>query len=923
MPILLPRLAGVVALAALLCTGLPLHAATAEAELPWTTLYAIDFADANQPIAVERNGASAHGVLPVGWGIGHSLGSPNRITATVMDDDGLTQSRFLRMDASREPGHRAPLIQFGNLEAAVARPEGEHLIRIRWRLRGSPNAMLRLYLNEAGWRKRVLCSGQWQMVEETFRLPAKKTDTPLAISLHLEGSSTDAATIDLRDFQLNAVPVAALAARLRTTFADGYPTNLLRTTRFPLGKPSTWTFLHDRYGSIGASASGDTAQPGPSGFPSLRVSSSLDEIADPWFIATTGIPLISEPFVIPDTASPHVFSCFVKGAGSVRLAIHHGWRPMEATTMTLTDTWQRMALPFTPALYDPKPHQAWFTIHPAEANAAVWIADVQLERATDTAAPAAGAYATRHPAEVQLSFQRPWHVSFADETPVVSWAASGDLTGAHLHARVTTQDGQERTLPPIPLSDRSLQLGELSSETQLGQVRIDAWIERDGTVISPVDEITVLRVERPRYWGQDAPNSFFGLHAKAHPDNAALAKALGFNWNRDWGNNWNQLEKSAGNLILRRERLQVYRDAHLLNMPVLAGTPDWAKRREEGLLPPTTHAPPDLAAYATFVDQFLAFHHGQVAAIEIGNEPWIGHHWCRGVNPTNNRPQPFTDPWQEFIAMTQTGLAAARARDPNILVVGINASSGDGNSGLGWTEAMLARGALDSCDAAAFHCYQFANGMPGDVFETVAMAPVHAIKTARPTHPVWMTEGSPNAHLLGQGLNRLSVPGARPDTELGLRGTRLVRYCVGQMAVGVDRTFLYIMGGAGFWEGSEDWGWRILTDPYGQPLPEAAAIAACAWHLEDAQWRAAGLFAPGVGVHLFTRADGAGIAVLGDDLAATDNPGITVPAIPGVSARDRWGNPLQAGDRVAREVVYLTHPDGIAPLATALGITVP
>ena len=57
-------------------------------------------------------------------------------------------------------------------------------------------------------------------------------------------------------------------------------------------------------------------------------------------------------------------------------------------------------------------------------------------------------------------------------------------------------------------------------------------MERDGTRISPYNEIVMTRLERPVFWGQDAPDSPFGCHFIALESTIRMMKACGINWAR-------------------------------------------------------------------------------------------------------------------------------------------------------------------------------------------------------------------------------------------------------------------------------------------------------------------------------------------------------------------------------------------------------
>jgi hypothetical protein len=110
-----------------------------------------------------------------------------------------------------------------------------------------------------------------------------------------------------------------------------------------------------------------------------------------------------------------------------------------------------------------------------------------------------------------------------------------------LKAKVVDVYGDEKSLAGIELrsgggNSPTAQYGTLAydvfPEDSLGQFRIEALAERDEKRISPVNELVMTRIRRPRYWDKDAPDSPFGDHFLSNARTVASMKAAGINWER-------------------------------------------------------------------------------------------------------------------------------------------------------------------------------------------------------------------------------------------------------------------------------------------------------------------------------------------------------------------------------------------------------
>ncbi len=91
----------------------------------------------------------------------------------------------------------------------------------------------------------------------------------------------------------------------------------------------------------------------------------------------------------------------------------------------------------------------------------------------------------------------------------------------------------------------------------------------------------VYRLPRPKYWGQDAPNSAFGVHTTSTTRHCVMLKAIGVNWTRlhDAGLDyigWYHLEPRKGQWEFRDEPIHRYRKQHVMILGELGTAPPWA-----------------------------------------------------------------------------------------------------------------------------------------------------------------------------------------------------------------------------------------------------------------------------------------------------------------------------------------------------------
>lgn len=127
-------------------------------------------------------------------------------------------------------------------------------------------------------------------------------------------------------------------------------------------------------------------------------------------------------------------------------------------------------------------------------------------------------------------------VQFDKHAPQIIAAVTGRHSGI-LRARASSAYGGEKQPrdPPVDPGPKGLTGSRLSFDVfegrRLGPFRIEAWVEREGRRISPVSELVLVRIRRPRYCHKDAPEPAFGVHVGSpgarHPAGQGRRRQLG------------------------------------------------------------------------------------------------------------------------------------------------------------------------------------------------------------------------------------------------------------------------------------------------------------------------------------------------------------------------------------------------------------
>ncbi len=849
-----------------------------------------------------EKGNNITGALPDGWS--DNTGWKSKV---VVEYKPVTEAgrSFLRITQSSGGG-----LQFTHALPGMEKEPGYYRLRFTARslVGGSPGVRFTGAPYTTVWSATPAMDAQWRDFSYDFRLATQPQS--LGLYFYLSGDGT----LDLQRLKLVRLSDQDLIEEIKAKHPDAGRGNLARLSRFPLGLPSGWSIDRDWSDGDQVRVDSDPAVPGPDGCPSLKLE------------APQGILVYSAPFPVPWSFEAHVASLSVRGDFDGKLIVAGGkgqWCASMPLKSTGTD-WRRVELTFKPLLLAPAHHLR------IEGKGTLWLDQLQVEHATT-----ATAYAPQRPVEVSLALPASdassARVIFDDEPLTLKYAVVGQCPGATLKTRLVTMYGDQEMLAPVTLGGDRLSGGTLSfapvRQHPLGPYRLETWVEdAAGQKLSTVTEVVCYRLHRPRYWGKDAPDSFFGTHTLSTNRHLTMAKAAGCNWVRlhDSGTayiGWSFLEPEKGKWQFRDAELQRYRDHHLKILGLLSTSPGWASNWGK---PCTDYfdrylEPRNMDDWANAVRTIVGRYRDIIDSYEIWNEPWGSSFWSLRFDEKHGTDWlahfvASDTPAADYARLQQVAYAAAHEVDPQVTIVGFNTYGSE--SGSKWTREVLQAGGLDTCDAISYHHYESAmTGMPGDATEKAYQAALGPIteKLGTVPKPVWMSEGAPLSGDPSTGFYRSTLPYDSEDTGWRV-ADRLARYMLTRRATGEKHAFLYTMHGHSTFGGPMDWSTLITADGYLHP--SAAAHSALAWLLEDTAYITRVTLADGVYAYLFASAERAVAAVTTGPTHAAYN----LPAADGVQRLDLFGNPLPPGAAIDDRVHYVTCAAGLASLREALGV---
>ncbi len=818
------------------------------------------------------------------------------------ETDNLGAQHFLRFNIlSGEPQFTAPLtgIESGRCYrlTVLMRNLTEGPVKASLRILPAPYTTL-----AAG---DLMPSREWTTQTLEFQV-AQPVEQPVGLILNF----FDPGIVEISDLKLEEfVPGAAQVRR-----PDAALPNFFRNSRLPYGLQSGWQYDRDScYGVIAP----DPAATGPSGSPALKLES--------W--PRWQIGLYSEPFNVADPEVENAVSFSYRGDGDFTAEVQFQGKALRQMKLAPSAGWKRIALPFR------APPDAWAFTLKIRGTGRIWVDAFRAAPASEQEYRSAGEceVALTLP-ETELAASR---IQFADEPARIDYHVTGNIpAGTELRFSLSDLYGETRQLPPAVLAgnrkEGSVTL-PIPPEKPFGQFRLEAQAFHGDKPVSPPNELVLTRLPRPVHWGEDAPDSPFGIHVTSFDPSLKAVKAAGVNWARlhDAGMEyigWFYLEPEKGVWKFRDRDIKAYRDNHIKIFGQLGTAPGWASylsKTDTGRNHIAYHdryfQPLDREEFANYAATVAARYKGVIDDWFIWNEPWIHGWWGVSYDKKTGRYITSKQPQADFARLCATAYDTVKRVNPAAKVSGFNTTGGA--NGEQWTRGVFEAGGLDQCDTVDFHFYtDRAVGYPGDGGERAVDSAIGLLRRQGLDKPVYMSEGQ-GASLGSQtgdtsmryvGLYRHTVPWENSEDYHSV-SDRNVRYHLSLLANGVDKVYLY----------SAHCYFNLARVPYflvmfnadGYPHPMLAAYSAMTQRLEGLRFKRLLQLADGVYAYIFDdgkrstaviapRPGGQGVRVAGD--------------LPELRAADLYGNPLALPAACTDRVFYLSAPVPADRLADSL-----
>ena len=781
---------------------LQLLVASAGLAIPAETVIDIDFTRGTRPVDSAKVGM-CRGVLPPGVGDNFSMWSGGQCETRLMTEDGRS---FLRFAADTGKG----AVQFSIPCAKLAPP---CCFRITVEGRTRSNALgLGFRLNPApytNFSSHNFRSSGWK-TESFLGTIQAKADASIGLYLYPSTGETDLCRLKVERVD-RSVLVAAIPRppKDRVSFID---------RRFPLGLPNGWNL--DRDAETGtATAAQDAGSP----VPVLRLASGEGEPFAAW----------SEPFQTSDPYTNHVVSFRCRGTGKWSAQVLTETRAwVKSTPIPVSSAWRDFSFTFRPKDLA-KAFAVKFT-----GSGELFLDDLRVWYGAKMPPRPFPSALALGPSGGEIASDT--RIFFADEKPVLAWAATDVPAGAVLSLSLADLYGRTRPLKEIPLSEGPFAKGTFDLTQALdglkGQFRVTGEVRAGGKAASAPDEFVFTRIPRPVGWGRDMPGSPFGIHMEPRDAMIRAMKAGGINWTRlhDAAINcsgWWNLEKEKGVWTFRDAAIARFRNHHVKIFAQLGTAPAWATHyndlgcKQMGYFEKFLR-PVDTNAWLNYVTTFVKRYDGVIDEYFVWNEPW-GRWWASAVDIKYYDKSRAAEDFGEFQSLTYR---AVKAVNPKILVSGFNTYAA--KAGGKWSDGVAKGGGWETCDVLDYHIYTpHPRATRGDSsFTEKAFAPLLAAHPSLDGKPVYMSEGqgtstgSQKATKHMSGLYDKLVPWtAETPAEMAANADATCRYTLSLLAEGNARIFLYTAHGYGGLVSPPNYITLVGAD--GFPYPSFAAYA--------------------------------------------------------------------------------------------------
>ncbi|MEX0332676.1 MAG: hypothetical protein AB3N64_14770 [Puniceicoccaceae bacterium] len=740
----------------------------------------LDAHDFEDPFVSLPAGSIGTGKLPEGW-----------LEATTGD---ATEVVYGELTVAPNAGAQSLLAEVSSVAGGAARlvspsftVSGYDVVRLELALRSPTSSFVDIKLVDAAdptiilWSKSFQTYPEWRESASLIAVTGPMDDVSLVLEIPVTGR------VETDDWKMEGLMYEELEQE--RAFED----NLLPSSVFPLGVVAPY-IQGGNYRPDSAIVS-DPTEPGPSGLPSLKMTSFPTE----WLARTVRLtaPFQGRPL------QEHTFSVWVKGspdARGQRVILELGYHgDYLIVPFRITSDWQRYSitqeLPFSST-----------GVHLARVKSdslyPVWVDGLRVvESSTDTD------YRPSGPLEVNLKPTAEFDLFFKGEPLEVEFALVGDRATAHeMEVCLKLPDRSLYLLDSVPVENSPgevLKVNWIAPESdydQLGtfllQMRV---LDELGIPLSNWSETLVHRIQRPHYENEFATDSPFGLHIFATDREARRAKKLGFNWVRShYHFSWSWIQPQEGgpfNWANTDTWTAAMKDAKLQLLAFFGSAPLWASEASDGWSGGNTPwyrftAPPrnetaTLDAFEDYVFQILNRYGDDIDALEIWNEPFLPAFFP--VDVVNGVP--VRGPAELLNKMAQ------RVRDvadrigytkPIAWQVGGNYGADE----LAFDMENIALGTHELADMYTMHRYYPVEiGLPGDLVENDFNLIRQNYPQATQTKPLWLSEGS---SMTSETFNLFEyLPPWKPASSIEQQNRKFILYHLGYLAAGYEKLFPY------------------------------------------------------------------------------------------------------------------------------------
>ena len=665
--------------------------------------------------------------------------------------------------------------------------------------------------------------------------------------------------------------------------------NFLRNSTLPKGLQSGWCRLAGNHQSR-SEVEPDPEVTGPSGEAALKLDSSTDG----------EVGIFSEPFSAGDPRRPVTVSFSYRGSGTfAAVLMADGRKALSRRNLSpQKDKWKRAVL--TARI----PIRRLAAVLKIQGKGKLHVDAFRVAEEGESEYRMSGEHEISFflpPSETSVS-----RIQFEDEAPLLNYYLTGNAGDVCLKSTVTDLYGKT-----LPLPDAEGKSGTLrylpETMNPFGQFRIEAQAFRDGKPVSPVNEMVVTRLPRPRFWKKDAPDSPFGIHANQLESSIRAMKAGGFNWVRlhDGARHlscWYFVEPEKGTWRFADKEIKAYRDNHILLFGQLGGAPVWAsalkdlpsfRNRYAGVY--FTPLPEHEADFARYCETMTRRYKGVIDDWFVWNEPWLPLFFHNGFDSTSGRYLTFgslRDNANAYARLSKLACLGAKKGNPDCRITAFSSSRG---STPAWNAALYAAGGYSFCDEIDYHTYHqnAPAGFPGDGLEETMHLSFSEIlrREGGISKPFLMSEGQSGYATADEGdprtgLYKHTIPWQSRENYHRIAEAE-IRFLLSHLTFGVKRIFLYTSHAySSLAQGSE---LQIMLGADGFPHPGLVAMSAFASRIETKKFIRWHKLADGIFAALFSDGKQTVAVITGDPRRQAEI--LCTGPFPH-SFADLYGNPL-------------------------------